>query len=1547
MQRSATGPTRSSDNFSEMQALEPRRLMAATVALPFSLDFSGTVSGTAVDKDGQGTGFTATQAGQAGQIDINTAKGTLALTADYSASKPIAALETAFDGTTRGFTITSRLKGPLSNLLRTGDQAGIYLGPDQNNCVKITAVYTASGERLQFTNIVNGRSVPAEASTYITLPAKFSALSTLDLQITGDSVTGQVNARYAMNGKSWQRVGFNLTVPAANKAAFFNSASKTGVVVSDRHGPITATFDSFSIAAGVTAYVPVASLSRQRVALSDLTTSGSSAAPQTIRITNTGEGDLVLSGASFSGDNAGEFKLTNPITGPITLKSGQRYDFYVTYTATNSGTIRNATLTFATNDPSGTPASVALRGLGMSGAGGTYEPSLQRVIDIYGFKTNVGQTDVNNNAFDSTKVSVDEVKMPRLVKAGQGPISVELLGVFANQNSKTTLGWYEAGNPQSTNLVGGVTPDKAQSLSPLDDGILYFDPGTGSFGLYGNFTLGSTAKPMNRSVYSEDVLNASWETNSSKQKKVRFYQLRDADGQVVPNAYIFTMEEYNVTFDQNDMVGIIRNVQPAASAAELGLENLDGVPAADQLVMSRVRTKNTDLPNQFHDISTLRLRNTGDQPLVISDMVLSNADFVILSGGGARTLAPGAYTDIKVQFVFNDASALGNKLRKSTLTITSNDSDEPTKTVKLNGLWQSHSENQPNGVSAEPTAETIVEAFGYTTKISTSTSKTNTKGYATAAGDEVMSELWQRADTGLPVTVRMLATYHQQYDVQWNTRSSVSWYDPTKINTTKGKPTLTMVVAHDQVDSQSLLPRLEGSSTAPAVGSFIPGAQAFGFNVDSYNGTFSQASYNTPNDAGNPGHGWRFYVAKDAKGNIIPDTYIACQDYVKVAWANYDYQDNILLITNIKPNSAPQAVQAVNAVGLTQGTSVAWTANTATDVTSYNVWRRTSGGSDSFVKIANATGSSFADTTAVTGQSYDYYVTAVAYQGGESAPSATVSTTAGSGTVAAPTAPTGVVATANAATSVTIKWSDTSGNETGFRIERKISGGAYSTVGTVNANVLTFTDGSATASTGYTYRVIAVNAAGESVASNESSVVTPAATPGAPVALTGIDIGNPTPAGTVSTVTAGRDYDVRVGGADIYGNADSFNFLYGQKTGDFDVSVRVTGLTAVDPSSQAGLMVRESLTSGSKNVHIKARANGLRLTYRTSTSGATVATGAGEANLANCFLRLQRVGNVFTTYTSTDGQTWTKFGSVTLTLGSTVYVGLATCAKNQTTATVANYRGYGDTGSTTTTPTTPTNTTPDAPSNLVATATSSGSVALTWADNANNETGYRVERQTAGVWSTVATLNAGTTSHTDTTVSASTVYSYRVVATGSADSAASNTQTVTTPAASSTQQTRTALADAYVFDSSTGTNYGSAPTLQVKKGTTGYNRQGLIKFDVSSLSNVNTAKLRLFANLNTADTVQVAVYGVAAQTWSETGVTWANKPASGSLISTATVSSVTGTWIEIDVSAYVKQAVASGQQTITLSLQGTASSTAYVSVASRDSGPNGSQLVIA
>ena len=94
---------------------------------------------------------------------------------------------------------------------------------------------------------------------------------------------------------------------------------------------------------------------------------------------------------------------------------------------------------------------------------------------------------------------------------------------------------------------------------------------------------------------------------------------------------------------------------------------------------------------------------------------------------------------------------------------------------------------------------------------------------------------------------------------------------------------------------------------------------------------------------------------------------------------------------------------------------------------------------------------------------------------------------------------------------------------------------------------------------------------------------------------------------------------------------------------------------------------------------------------------------------------------------------------------------------------------------------------PAAPSNVQASAVSSGEVDLTWTDNANNEANYVVERQQSGssTWTVLDDhLPADTNQYQDTTVSPSTTYTYRVKATNSGgDSSYATSNSVSTPGA--------------------------------------------------------------------------------------------------------------------------------------------------------------------
>lgn len=89
---------------------------------------------------------------------------------------------------------------------------------------------------------------------------------------------------------------------------------------------------------------------------------------------------------------------------------------------------------------------------------------------------------------------------------------------------------------------------------------------------------------------------------------------------------------------------------------------------------------------------------------------------------------------------------------------------------------------------------------------------------------------------------------------------------------------------------------------------------------------------------------------------------------------------------------------------------------------------------------------------------------------------------------------------------------------------------------------------------------------------------------------------------------------------------------------------------------------------------------------------------------------------------------------------------------------------------------------PVAPSGFSASAQNTGDIALTWADNSNNEQNFMVQRSSnGGGFATISNLPANTTSYTDsyTNLTVDTAYTYQVVAMNAIGSVASNTSTAT------------------------------------------------------------------------------------------------------------------------------------------------------------------------
>ena len=155
------------------------------------------------------------------------------------------------------------------------------------------------------------------------------------------------------------------------------------------------------------------------------------------------------------------------------------------------------------------------------------------------------------------------------------------------------------------------------------------------------------------------------------------------------------------------------------------------------------------------------------------------------------------------------------------------------------------------------------------------------------------------------------------------------------------------------------------------------------------------------------------------------------------------------------------------------------------------------------------------------------------------------------------------------------------------------------------------------------------------------------------------DIGAVGIAGYTSFDAAASTYTIAGAGADVWGAADAFHFMYQPMTGDGRIVARVTSVQNTNAWAKAGVMIRETLDPGSVHVFmLESFSKGLAYQRRQTTGGLSVTT-AGALTAAPYWVRLDRVGSTFFAYQSPDGVMWTLVGSDTIPMAQTVYVGIA------------------------------------------------------------------------------------------------------------------------------------------------------------------------------------------------------------------------------------------------------------------------------------------------
>lgn len=543
--------------------------------------------------------------------------------------------------------------------------------------------------------------------------------------------------------------------------------------------------------------------------------------------------------------------------------------------------------------------------------------------------------------------------------------------------------------------------------------------------------------------------------------------------------------------------------------------------------------------------------------------------------------------------------------------------------------------------------------------------------------------------------------------------------------------------------------------------------------------------------------------------------------------------------------------------------------------------------------------------------------------------------------VAAPTAVSDLSASAPFSNSVKLQWSPALDDVGIARYDVYRNGSLLASAGG-NA----YTDATVAAGTTYTYRVVALDAAGNaSPLSNTASVTTPSL--GSLLFSDAFESGTMASWARVTAVTAqagiGMTGSFGAHAVAASGSAWADTPLPAPQT---DLYYRVRfNLISTTAGANTYLLRLRNATLGSI-IGVYASSTG-KLAYRNDVAGvsvlSTVAVSTGAWHELQ--LHVNIAGATGLTETWLDG---TKVDALSRTenLG-TVAVGRLQIGDNATPRTydlvlddVAASLSYIGTAP----PSPPPDRTPpSAPGTLTASATGPNAVTLNWGAATDNVavTGYDVYRGVVGdpdqSLMLITTVPGTARSYSDT-VAPATSYQYQLRARDAANNVSTpgNIASVTTPPLPSAGSvTFAAVADSYVDASKPTTNYGSAVTLRFDASPVVVS---YLRFTVTGVAGtVSKVTLRLYAN--SSNSAGCSVASVADNTWGEKSITSANAPPLGAALATCGPLS-SGTWKEIDLTA---SGVVTGNGTFSFALSTTSSKA--TSLGSRESS-SGPQLVV-
>jgi regulation of enolase protein 1 (concanavalin A-like superfamily) len=209
----------------------------------------------------------------------------------------------------------------------------------------------------------------------------------------------------------------------------------------------------------------------------------------------------------------------------------------------------------------------------------------------------------------------------------------------------------------------------------------------------------------------------------------------------------------------------------------------------------------------------------------------------------------------------------------------------------------------------------------------------------------------------------------------------------------------------------------------------------------------------------------------------------------------------------------------------------------------------------------------------------------------------------------------------------------------------------------------------------YTIKALAIDNDGATAETRQSRKIVVDGTSALASPWTSRDVGAVGAAG--SAAGGPSAFTIEGAGADVWGTADAFRFVYQALTGDGVITARVSAIETVDLWTKAGVMIRSTLQPDAAQAFmLVSPGKGLAFQRRPTAGGTSVHT-AGPAAAAPYWVRLERRGQTVLASASSNGTSWSVVGQASVALGSTAYVGLAVSSHRAGTLATAAFDSVG------------------------------------------------------------------------------------------------------------------------------------------------------------------------------------------------------------------------------------------------------------------------------